>query len=57
MSDGKPSIVLPLFTVVGISAIKDIIEDLKRRKLDKSENLSKVLRADFLNKKFKEVTC
>ena len=52
MSDGKPSIILPLIAVVGMSAVKDIIEDLKRRKMDKSENLSQVLRANFQNKNF-----
>lgn len=50
MSDGKPNIILPLIAVVGLSAVKDIIEDLKRRKMDKSENLSKVLRANFSSK-------
>jgi hypothetical protein len=51
MSDGKPNIILPLIAVVGLSAVKDIIEDLKRRKMDKSENLSKVLRANFSSNK------
>lgn len=42
MSEGKPNILLPLLFVVGLSAIKDLIEDLKRRKADKEENEKEV---------------
>jgi hypothetical protein len=42
MSGGQPNILLPLITVVGVSAIKDLIEDLKRREADKEENQSKI---------------
>lgn len=52
MSGGQPNILLPLIIVVGVSAIKDIIEDLKRKKADKEENESKVLVADYSSQKF-----
>lgn len=45
MSAGKPNILVPLFVVVGISAVKDLLEDLKRKKVDKLENESKVNKA------------
>jgi phospholipid-transporting ATPase len=38
MSGGKPNILLPLCIVIGVSAIKDLIEDYKRRKSDNEEN-------------------
>jgi hypothetical protein len=45
MSAGKPNILVPLLVVVGISAVKDLLEDMKRRKIDKLENESKVQKA------------
>ena len=33
MSAGKPNILVPLLVVVGISAVKDLLEDMKRRKV------------------------
>jgi len=38
MSGGQPNILLPLMIVVGVSAIKDLLEDMKRRRADKEEN-------------------
>jgi phospholipid-transporting ATPase len=38
LSDGKPTIFIPLFLVVLVSMIKDFIEDLQRHKNDKKEN-------------------
>lgn len=38
ISGGKPVIYMPLFVVVAISAIKDIVEDYKRYKSDQEEN-------------------
>ena len=43
MSEGKPNKLLPLMIVVGVSAIKDLLEDMKRRKADKEENEREVL--------------
>eukprot|EP00357_Protocruzia_adherens_P031005 CAMPEP_0115027382 /NCGR_PEP_ID=MMETSP0216-20121206/35470_1 /TAXON_ID=223996 /ORGANISM="Protocruzia adherens, Strain Boccale" /LENGTH=1125 /DNA_ID=CAMNT_0002402961 /DNA_START=28 /DNA_END=3405 /DNA_ORIENTATION=- len=38
ISQGKPVILLPLAFVLAVSAIKDMIEDLKRKKSDNEEN-------------------
>lgn len=38
ISAGKPVIYMPLFVVVAISALKDLVEDLKRKKSDTQEN-------------------
>jgi phospholipid-transporting ATPase len=38
ISDGIPNILLPLFLVIFVTAIKDIAEDLKRRRSDTEEN-------------------
>lgn len=43
VSGGVPNILLPLLFVLLISGVKDILEDLKRRKSDKEENNRKVL--------------
>lgn len=43
-TDGKPVIYAPLAIVLTVSAIKDLIEDLKRRSDDKRENLGKTRR-------------
>eukprot|EP01017_Pseudomicrothorax_dubius_P009744 TRINITY_DN13378_c0_g1_i3.p1 TRINITY_DN13378_c0_g1~~TRINITY_DN13378_c0_g1_i3.p1 ORF type:complete len:353 (-),score=47.37 TRINITY_DN13378_c0_g1_i3:60-1061(-) len=37
-SEGQPLIFIPLITIVLISAVKDLFEDLKRYKSDKEEN-------------------
>eukprot|EP00357_Protocruzia_adherens_P031663 CAMPEP_0115028812 /NCGR_PEP_ID=MMETSP0216-20121206/36574_1 /TAXON_ID=223996 /ORGANISM="Protocruzia adherens, Strain Boccale" /LENGTH=1250 /DNA_ID=CAMNT_0002405169 /DNA_START=45 /DNA_END=3797 /DNA_ORIENTATION=- len=46
ITDGQPLILVPLVLVLAISAIKDLIEDLKRHKSDNEENTKKVLRYD-----------
>ncbi|CAG9326533.1 unnamed protein product [Blepharisma stoltei] len=38
VSGGIPNILLPLLFVLTLSAIKDLLEDLKRRRADKEEN-------------------
>ena len=38
VSNGVPNILLPLTFVLAISALKDLLEDLNRRKSDKEEN-------------------
>lgn len=43
ISRGKPVILFPLLFVILMSAIKDLIEDIKRKKADDLENNSKVL--------------
>ena len=40
-SDGQPLIYVPLFVIVTISALKDLFEDLDRKKDDSKENNSK----------------
>jgi len=40
LTGGRPSVLLGLSTVVLMSALKDIIEDIKRTKSDNSENNS-----------------
>ena len=58
MSGGQPNILLPLVIVVGISAIKDLVEDLKRGISDKEENESEVLAAEngkFVTKKWQDI--
>ncbi len=42
ISEGVPTIFLPLFIIVLVTAIKDGYEDYKRRKSDKEENRSLV---------------
>ena len=37
-SDGAPVLALPLTTVVGISLVKDLYEDIKRHLSDRDEN-------------------
>lgn len=52
ISNGSPVILFPLLFVVILSAIKDIIEDRKRKKSDKQENNAIVLVANRENAKF-----
>lgn len=52
-SSGIPSILLPLSIVLTMSAVKDIIEDNKRKKSDNEENNRKVLKR--VNDKWEEV--
>jgi len=46
ISGGQPNILLPLVTVISLSAIKDYIEDRKRKYSDKTENESIVFVAN-----------
>ena len=58
MSGGQPNILLPLLTVITISAIKDLIEDIKRRISDKQENESEVLVSEngtFVKKQWQDL--
>ena len=43
VSNGVPTIIMPLGFVVLVSMIKDIIEDSRRHKSDNKENSSRVL--------------
>ena len=43
-SDGKPVTYIPLAVIVMISAIKDLFEDLERRRSDYRENHSQTLK-------------
>ena len=43
-TNGEPVIYGPLAIILVISAIKDLVEDLKRRNDDRKENFSKTLR-------------
>jgi phospholipid-transporting ATPase len=38
MSDGQPLIFVPLTSILFVTAFKDIMEDLGRRKSDREEN-------------------
>jgi len=42
ITDGKPTVLLPLSVVIVVSMIKDFVEDRKRQKSDEFENNSKV---------------
>jgi magnesium-transporting ATPase (P-type) len=52
ISEGKPAMLLPLTFVIVVSMIKDIFEDNKRHKQDKSENYKKVLTYDSKTETF-----
>lgn len=45
LTNGQPTILVPLMFVISVSAIKDIFEDLKRHASDAVENGKKVLSA------------
>lgn len=47
ISAGKPVMLMPLAFVIAVSMIKDIFEDFKRHKSDKSENFKAVLVYDI----------
>ena len=55
ITKGQPQILLPLLFVVTISAIKDVIEDMKRHKQDSDENNRKCLVGDTTICAFTEV--
>jgi phospholipid-transporting ATPase len=42
ISEGKPTMFLPLTIVVAVSMVKDFIEDWRRHKSDRKENNSQV---------------
>lgn len=44
ITNGQPTILLPLLIVITVSAIKDILEDMKRHNSDYVENTRQVLR-------------
>ena len=46
ITEGQPTILVPLVIVIGISAVKDIFEDLKRHSSDNKENNREIKRAD-----------
>lgn len=43
ISGGKPVMLMPLSFVIGVSMIKDIFEDYKRHKSDRTENFKQAL--------------
>ena len=49
ITKGTPAILLPLSIVVAMSAIKDIIEDLKRYRSDQAENKRKCLARSWVS--------
>lgn len=60
ISDGEPVILFPLTFLISMSAIKDYIEDYKRKKQDKLENNMECMVFDatlnkFVTRKWKEV--
>ena len=38
VTNGTPDIFVPLFVIIIISALKDLVEDIKRHRSDKEEN-------------------
>ncbi len=51
-TDGKPVMFFPLSFIITLSAIKDLVEDLKRHKEDDQENNSTTLK--YQNNQFVE---
>jgi len=52
LTNGQPTILVPLMFVISVSAIKDIFEDMKRHASDNVENSKKVLSANQKVKRF-----
>lgn len=52
ISGGKPVMLMPLAFVIGVSMIKDIFEDYKRHKSDKTENFKMTLVYDKQKRQF-----
>ena len=52
ISEGIPTIFLPLVVIVAVTAIKDFYEDYKRKKSDQEENTRRVLVWDEASKLF-----
>lgn len=46
ISRGVPTIYMPLFVVLAVTALKDYIEDYKRKTSDSRENMSKCQKWD-----------
>ena len=42
ITNGQPTILLPLMFVITVSAVKDIFEDMKRHRADNVENVRQV---------------
>lgn len=42
VSDGQPVTLVPLFFIVVLSAVKDLLEDWKRKRSDNEENSKRV---------------
>jgi phospholipid-transporting ATPase len=58
ISDGKPTMYLPLVIVITISMVKDFIEDLKRHKSDRDENnrhIEVLSQAGFVKRRAKDI--
>ena len=54
ITDGYPTLLIPLSFVILISGLKDLLEDLKRRSFDNSENGKKVFVFDKEKKLFEK---
>ncbi len=52
VTDGSPTTLFPLSFVVAVSMLKDLFEDIKRKRSDKDENERKVLVANLQTKSF-----
>ena len=61
ITNGSPTYLFPLMFILGITAIKDLMEDLSRRTADQQENCRKVeifdvdVQQKFIEKKWKDV--
>jgi len=60
ITDGKPTLLVPLSVVIIVSMIKDFVEDRKRQNSDTVENNSQTLAVDsatssFRNKRWKDI--
>ena len=61
ITNGTPTVLPPLFFVLFVSAVKDLIEDYGRHKADEAENLSHTLVLNcetrrFEQRRWKEIT-
>lgn len=56
ISDGIPTIIVPLSFVILVSMAKDFYEDLKRKLADREENNRKILKWDHNSSKFSTVS-
>ncbi len=54
ITDGRPTMLLPLSVVILVSMVKDFVEDRKRQNSDTAENHSKVLLFDYRSAIFDE---